>query len=107
MEKKATTITEKKILANAYNRYEDSCMYSLYDAYGRFSRAKEEAYEDCLRCERDHNGRGLKIIGACTSNFSVGFLFEDNGVECFMYITKDHRRYAPVSELEFVLSMPY
>lgn len=31
----------------AYERYRKSNIYSLYDAYGTFSKAKEEAWDYC------------------------------------------------------------
>ena len=71
----------------AYERYLRSDMLTLYDAYDRFSRAKEEAWEYCKTLKDQKAGRGLKVIGASTHFFSAGFLYEEDGKPMFMYIT--------------------
>lgn len=73
--------------SKAYRMYKSSDMYSLYDAYGRFSRKKAEAWEYCERLCKEKDGRGLKVIGASTSVFSAGFEYEEDGKPMFMYIT--------------------
>lgn len=61
--------------------------HSLYDAYGRFSNAKAEAWRYCEELKNKYNGEGLKVIGANSSFFSAGFLFEEDGKQKLMYIT--------------------
>lgn len=83
-------------MRKAYESYHRSYMYDLWDAYGRFSPAKSEAWEYCKRLCKKHDGYGLKVIGANTSQFSAGFLFMKDGKEMFMYITKDSDTVAEV-----------
>ena len=71
----------------AYTSYLKSDKYNLYHAYQSFSKAKADAWEYCEKLCRKHEGKGLKVIGACTNFFSAGFLYEENGVKKFMYIT--------------------
>lgn len=72
----------------AYHLYKQSDMYSLYDAYGRFSHAKRDAWRYCEDLCRKYDGHGLKVITVNTSQFTAGFEFEEDGKGKFMYITK-------------------
>ena len=47
--------------------------YSLWSAYERPSRAKEDAYEYCLTLERQMNGEQGCITGHNTCTFSYAF----------------------------------
>lgn len=69
--------------------YENSDIYTLREAYAySYSRAKERAYDDCVAMMNELNGYGLRITGACGTNFSVGFVFvNDDGKKCLAYIT--------------------
>lgn len=73
-------------------RYRMSCKYGLYDAYKGFSKAKRDAWKRCEKLMEEYGGYGLKIIGANTHFFSVGFMFKDNGEEKLMYITRENNR---------------
>lgn len=73
---------------SAYVLYKNSTMESLADAYGRYSERKRKAWDGCKALCYQCNGHGLKVIGANTSFFSAGFEFEQDGRECFMFITK-------------------
>ena len=66
--------------------YEWSDKYSLYRAYRSFSGKKAEAWEHCESLCREKEGTGLKVIGANSSFFTAGFLFDDG--KKLMYITK-------------------
>lgn len=70
-------------------QYDCSRMYELRDAYGRWSYAKQKAWEHCKDLCYEYHGRGLKILGANSSFFSAGFLFtdEETGAEKVMKIT--------------------
>lgn len=74
-----------KGIIEAYRRSTD---YGLYDVYSSFSSAKAKAWEYCKNLMAINNGRGLKVISANGFMFTAGFLFEENGVEYLMYITK-------------------
>ena len=67
--------------------YRMSDKQSLHDAYGRFSNAKAEAWRYCEDLMNMYDGEGLKVIGANSSFFSAGFLFEEDGKKKLMYIT--------------------
>ena len=77
-----------KKMRDAYNRYCDSDIDSLYRAYGRCSEAKRKAWEGCKKLCLEKNGADLRIIGHNTSFFSAGFIFEEGGVKKFMFITR-------------------
>lgn len=73
--------------------YERSSTHNLYEAYGRFSNKKAEAWGYCEELCKKHDGKGLKVFGANTNFFSAGFLFTDEeGNECLMYITHTNDR---------------
>lgn len=67
--------------------YKISTDYSLRDAYGRYSRAKEEAWDYCKELMHKFDGYGLKVIGHNCHTFSAGFMFEWDNITMFMYIT--------------------
>ena len=73
-------------------RYEWSDKCNLWEAYGSFSQKKAEAWEYCVALCKEKGGRGLKVIGANTSFFTAGFLFEEDGKRKLMYITKGDDR---------------
>lgn len=68
-------------------RYEASTVHSLYEAYDRFSSAKERAWRYCEDLCKKRGGHGLKVLGANSSFFSAGFMFEEEGKQKLMYIT--------------------
>ncbi|MBQ1296758.1 MAG: hypothetical protein IIY21_22125 [Clostridiales bacterium] len=72
--------------------YEWSDKGSLYGAYRSFSQRKAEAWEYCERLYKEKGGHGLKVIGANSSFFSAGFMFEEDGRKKLMYITKGDDR---------------
>ena len=73
---------------NIISRYYASKATTLRDVYKSWSSRKEEAYMDCVRMKVDLDGDNLRIIGANTDKFSVGFTFtNDDGEKCLMYIT--------------------
>lgn len=76
-----------KKMRKAYTSYLMSDRYSLYDAYGSFSKKKAEAWEYCKKLKEKYDGKGLKVIGANSNFFSAGFLYEEDGKKKFMYIT--------------------
>lgn len=83
--------TEQRRSKRKIKDYNWSDMYSLWDAYNSFSQAKEKAWEYCKELCAKHGGRGLKAIGANSSFFSAGFIFDgDDGKQKFMYITKNY-----------------
>lgn len=71
----------------AYERYQNSNMYSIYEAYGKPSQAKVRAWHYCMKLKEEKNGKGLKVIGKSCHFFSAGFTFEEDGKKMFMWIT--------------------
>ena len=69
---KTTTKKGKELLDRAI-RYEG---YSLWDVYGRYSRQKEEAWNECFKKFKEEGGRDFRICGHCISNFSVSWRTE-------------------------------
>lgn len=87
--------------AKIVKAYEESSVYHLHEAYGRFSAEKARAWKYCEELKEKYNGRGLKVLGANTSFFSAGFLFADeDGNECLMYITHGGNRKIVLSDKE-------
>jgi hypothetical protein len=78
----------KRALAQ-YDAYKKSGMYSLSDAYGSYSQAKEDAWKYCERLMDSKSGWGLKVITANGYMFTAGFEFcGEEGQLMFMLITK-------------------
>lgn len=46
---------------------------TLHDVYGKFSKAKAQAYETCLRMCREEDGNNFRIISANSYGFSVAW----------------------------------
>lgn len=85
------TATQKRQALNHYNAYKSSGMYSLEDAYGRYSKAKQSAWNYCERLMDSKSGWGLKVITANGYQFTAGFEFTgEEGQLMFMYISKSH-----------------
>ena len=74
-----------KGIIEAYRR---SINYGLYDVYSSFSKAKADAWQYCKELMAKKQGRALKIIGANGWQFTAGFLYQEDGVDYLMYITK-------------------
>lgn len=73
--------------------YNNATATTLREAYGRYSKAKEDAYMDCLRLKVDMDGWDFKIVGATCYLFTAGFKFKnEQGETCLMYITKGGNR---------------
>ena len=67
----------------------------LRQVYGRYSDAKRRAMDYCKGLCARLDGWDLRILGANSMAFSVGFYFTDKGTGavCFAYITKDYDRF--------------
>lgn len=102
MAKKITRRGELRELGYAYRRWQNSSDVDLYHAYGSFSQAKANAWEDCKRLEAEFTGTGLRVIGHNSMQFSAGFTGVDpeTGEVMFMYITKTKDWYAPITDIE-------
>ena len=68
--------------------YEHATARTIWDAYERPSRAKEEAYQvDCLGQLKELDGYDGRITGASSHFFSYAFRYMKDGVERLRYIT--------------------
>lgn len=78
--KEAMYITEQ------YKRSRATC---LADVYGRYSRAKEEAFNYCRRLMAEYDGEDLRILSHNTFRFIAAFQFmnKETGEAMLMYIT--------------------
>lgn len=94
------THTRTQQIKNAFEDYNRSRLYDLFDCYERPSRAKENAMEYCKTLCHQYSGRALKIIGYNTMTFSVGFIGTVDDRPAFIYITKTYDRYIFIDEME-------
>ena len=64
----------------------------LNDVYGSYSKAKELAYDYCVRLCKKYDGEQFAIVGANCMTFSVMFIFTnpENGRRMLAHITRDH-----------------
>ncbi len=58
-------------------QYDNAKCSSLWEAYRRPSVAKEKAWDYCMDLCKQHDGRGLRVLGYNSSFFTAGFLFND------------------------------
>lgn len=84
------TLMTPSYASKAYNSFCRSSDVELRDVYGRYSRAKENAYEYCRAREREFNSYTGVITGYNIFTFSYAFTGWCDGKEYFIYITKDH-----------------
>jgi hypothetical protein len=91
-------VSFNKQMRAIYNRYLTSNYGdNLYKCYDRPSENKFLAMRYCEQLCDEYNGVMLSIIGYNCMQFSVGFEFtNENGENCFAYITKDHNRYCVI-----------
>ncbi len=78
--------------------YNNSSATQLWHVYGTYSSAKARAYQDCVDLCNSVNGYDLRITGACSNFFSVGFIFVKDGIKCLAYITHCGDYYVPLEE---------
>lgn len=70
-------------------KYDRATATCLSDVYGKWSKAKENAFDYCQRLMAEYRGWNLKILSANTFMFTAGFEFEnpETGAIAIMYIT--------------------
>ena len=71
----------------------------LWNVYGSFSQAKQNALDYCHGLQFDCEGFRGRIVSKCTSYFTYGFIFERMGRAYFAIITPAHNYAAPVAAL--------
>lgn len=63
---------------------------SIYDAYGKPSKRKMDAYEDCELMREWCNGYSGRVSSRSTTAFSYMFAFDDNEGSYIVKVTKDN-----------------
>ena len=83
---------QERTARNHLEQYIRSNATSLDDVYGRYSRAKVNAWNYCIDLCIRLNGHNLKIVSFNQNIFTAGFIFADKetGVLKFMYITPNY-----------------
>ena len=84
------TVMTKSQAQRAYRAFLRSSTYTLDEAYGRYSKAKANAYEYCQAREREFEAYDGCITGANTCQFSYAFTGMFEGKRYFVYITKSY-----------------
>ena len=67
----------------------------IFDAYGKPSAAKVDAWERCKRICAAFNGEALRNVGKNCMKFSAVFQYVERatGALCYCYITRDYVRH--------------
>ena len=68
-----------------WNKYCNATCEDIYDAYGRPSAKKVEAFKRCYEIMVHFDGRGMRVIGAGSSYFSCGFRYEEDDKHMILY----------------------
>lgn len=83
---------QKRTARGNYDTYMRSSMCSIFDAYGKPSAAKVNAWNYCQALCDECGGYGLRVINYNTFTFTAGFetIDIDTGVVQFTYITPNY-----------------
>lgn len=81
---------ELKNLTSQYNRYLNSDKFELSDCYGRWSMAKQRAYDYCVKLAIDCGCFTCGIVSYNTCTFTFGFVFECDDMTWYAHLTRDH-----------------
>lgn len=73
------------------NNYNESDMYSLRDAYGRYSRAKEQAEDEIIKEMESVGGHGYKVCTAGHFIFTCAYKVDDENGTKLVYHTPTAR----------------
>ncbi|MBQ0112276.1 MAG: hypothetical protein KBT03_04015, partial [Bacteroidales bacterium] len=86
----------KKFMQSNYRSYLKSDDENIFQAYGKPSQEKIKAYSYCEQICKEYDGKNIKVVGASTYIFTVGFEITYNDEQCFVYITPQHNWYIPL-----------
>ena len=75
----------KKNLESQYNHYLQTAATQLSDVYGRWSQAKQNGYDYCVRDMNRLNGERFRILSANTFQFTCGFTYTDPDTGALMF----------------------
>ena len=96
------TKNDMRILQSAYHEYMQSTMYNMSDAYKKPSDAKFWAFERIKDCSARLGGSEPKIIHNSICTFTAGFIYNNNGVNTFVYFLPTRSLEYPVYPLRFM-----
>lgn len=89
--KEETTMTKKQeqLFDSYYRARRSGEKTELYQVYGRYSKAKQEALNYCKQLQARFNGYHGTIVSANSFIFTYAFLYwdADRKVECLCFIT--------------------
>lgn len=85
-------VEDTQIVRDAYARYRRADKKHLWQVYGRWSDAKQDAWEECFKECEDNNGEDFRIISHNQNEFTCGYVFEKDGTKYFRYHTARHER---------------
>lgn len=77
----------------AYGRGKNWTYDDIWSAYSKPSLAKIRAWEFCKSMCKELNGHSLIISARSSHFFSACFKFEDEGRDCYAYITYANNRF--------------
>jgi hypothetical protein len=97
-ERETDMSADKRQALSQYESYKRSSTTTLREVYGSYSSAKAKAYEYCRNLMAEKNGHGFRIISANGWMFTAGFMFEEDGKQMFMYITKSKNSAVEIKE---------
>lgn len=77
---------------NSYNYHlrNDQEAQDLRQIYGRYSRAKYEAFKKCQNIQTQLNGEGARFCGHNCDKYSFAFTCHINGVKYLIYFTSQN-----------------
>ena len=67
--------------------YDNSSAFTLWDAYGSFSRDKQLAYDNCLEQMRKDGGFSFRICSVSNWVFTCAYKFKKDGETYLKYFT--------------------
>lgn len=88
---------ELKNLTSQYNRYLFSDKHELSDCYGRWSMAKQRAYDYCVKLAIDCGCSSFGIVSYNSQMFTFGFIFKCDDMTWYAHIARDHDYVMPLS----------
>lgn len=90
-----------EIISSAYTEWRKSKIDSIFNAYKtKPSVAKVNAFYAILGGMFRSQGKRFRIVHACTTTFTCGYIYEKDGEEYFAYFLPTRSLEIPVKELQ-------
>ena len=77
----------KERLTQLFNQYKRTDTCYLWQVYGRYSRAKERAFNNWYQIMSELEGWHMRIVNYNSQMFTLGFMTHEEGKTIFNYIT--------------------